>query len=449
MEHPLEVHLDGTVDHLRVVEGQAVAQGEELLRVTAPPSPRLPPRRLRRQRTEAAPEPGARADLAALHRRRELLTDAARPEAVAKRHGLGLRTARENVEDLCDPGTFAEYGGFAFAAQEARRARGGPPGEHAGRRADHRDRAGQRRAGARGPGPVRGGGLRLHGARRHPGPAQPRQEGPHLRAGRAAAAAGGALRRGRRRPARRHGRAGDRRARHPSLRALRPALGPRAHGRDRRRAVLRRQRRAARLLRHGDRHRGQQHRDGRPGDDRGRRARHVTAPRTSARSTSRWPTAWSTSPVADEAEAVAVAKQYLSYFQGPVAPGAEPDQTAAADGHPGEPQAHLRRAPGDRRPRRRGLGAGAAPGVRHRDHHRAGAPRGRAGRDHRQRPGRRWAARSTRPPRTRPPGSSSCATATTSPCSRCATRRASWSAPRPRRRRRCAASPGCSSRPPR
>jgi acetyl-CoA carboxylase carboxyltransferase component len=64
-----------------------------------------------------------RADLAELRRRRLLLGDAARPEAVAKRHGRGQRTARENVTDLFDDGTFEEYGGFAFAAQESRRDR--------------------------------------------------------------------------------------------------------------------------------------------------------------------------------------------------------------------------------------------------------------------------------------------------------------------------------------
>src|SRR6478609_2955578 len=35
MEHPLHVFLDGTVSHLAVAEGQAVAQGQELLRITA------------------------------------------------------------------------------------------------------------------------------------------------------------------------------------------------------------------------------------------------------------------------------------------------------------------------------------------------------------------------------------------------------------------------------
>src|SRR5205823_11422230 len=33
----------------------------------------------------------------------------------------GQRTARENVEDLCDPGTFVEYGSLVIAAQRRRR----------------------------------------------------------------------------------------------------------------------------------------------------------------------------------------------------------------------------------------------------------------------------------------------------------------------------------------
>ena len=47
--------------------------------------------------------------------------DAARPEAKAKRHALGLRTARENIADLCDDGSFIEYGALAVAAQRSRR----------------------------------------------------------------------------------------------------------------------------------------------------------------------------------------------------------------------------------------------------------------------------------------------------------------------------------------
>jgi acetyl-CoA carboxylase carboxyltransferase component len=62
-----------------------------------------------------------REDLAALLRRRDLTEDSARPEAVARRHESGGRTARENVEDLVDPGSFVEYGRFAIAAQRGRR----------------------------------------------------------------------------------------------------------------------------------------------------------------------------------------------------------------------------------------------------------------------------------------------------------------------------------------
>jgi len=53
--------------------------------------------------------------------RRALTEDAARPEAVERRHGAGRRTARENVADLVDPGSFVEYGGLAIAAQRSRR----------------------------------------------------------------------------------------------------------------------------------------------------------------------------------------------------------------------------------------------------------------------------------------------------------------------------------------
>src|SRR5262245_57339955 len=60
-------------------------------------------------------------DLDELRRRRALTEDAARPEAVERRHGAGGRTARENIADLVDAGTFVEYGRFAIAAQRGRR----------------------------------------------------------------------------------------------------------------------------------------------------------------------------------------------------------------------------------------------------------------------------------------------------------------------------------------
>ena len=47
--------------------------------------------------------------------------DENRPGAVAKRHEKGYRTARENLADLCDQGSFNEYGQLAVAAQRQRR----------------------------------------------------------------------------------------------------------------------------------------------------------------------------------------------------------------------------------------------------------------------------------------------------------------------------------------
>ena len=47
--------------------------------------------------------------------------DENRPEAVQKRHQKGYRTARENLADLCDAGSFNEYGQLAIAAQRQRR----------------------------------------------------------------------------------------------------------------------------------------------------------------------------------------------------------------------------------------------------------------------------------------------------------------------------------------
>lgn len=50
--------------------------------------------------------------------RRFLTTDAARPEKVGSWHAHGRRTARENLTDLVDEGSFVEYGRFVTPAQE-------------------------------------------------------------------------------------------------------------------------------------------------------------------------------------------------------------------------------------------------------------------------------------------------------------------------------------------
>src|SRR5271155_2027592 len=64
-----------------------------------------------------------RADLRTVRERHALGLDAARPEAVAKRHERSRRTARENLAELVDEGTFVEYGPLGLAARGGRRPR--------------------------------------------------------------------------------------------------------------------------------------------------------------------------------------------------------------------------------------------------------------------------------------------------------------------------------------
>ncbi len=76
----------------------------------------------RNQRPRADVETDAvRADLAAVRSRHELGLDAARPEAVERRRARRRRTARENLAELVDAGSYIEYGPLLFAAQERRR----------------------------------------------------------------------------------------------------------------------------------------------------------------------------------------------------------------------------------------------------------------------------------------------------------------------------------------
>ncbi len=58
-----------------------------------------------------------RPDLAEVLARRARGSDAARPKAVARRRASGQRTARENIADLCDDDTFVEYGSLVLSAR--------------------------------------------------------------------------------------------------------------------------------------------------------------------------------------------------------------------------------------------------------------------------------------------------------------------------------------------
>jgi acetyl-CoA carboxylase carboxyltransferase component len=116
MEHAVEANTDGTVTEVRVAPGDTVAPGEALVLI-APGAASGE----RSAETESVDLDAVRADLAEVLDRTRRTGDDARPEAVGRRHASGRRTARENLADLVDPGSFVEYGGLAIAAQRARR----------------------------------------------------------------------------------------------------------------------------------------------------------------------------------------------------------------------------------------------------------------------------------------------------------------------------------------
>ncbi len=124
MEHEVRAAGRGRVASVRVAAGEAVEEGPAIVVVidadaAAPEGGRAPAQAA--TRSESVASPSIRPDLAELDARHALTLDASRPDAVARRHALGLRTARENIADLCDNGSFVEYGALAYAAQATRR----------------------------------------------------------------------------------------------------------------------------------------------------------------------------------------------------------------------------------------------------------------------------------------------------------------------------------------
>ena len=117
MEHPVLADADLVVESVAIRAGDKVAEGAVLFEVR----PADDARTTDVAHTAAGARLGDHSRLAQLQSRREKLDDAARPAAAAKRHERGMRTVRENIADLFDAGTFVEYGGFAVAAQRRRR----------------------------------------------------------------------------------------------------------------------------------------------------------------------------------------------------------------------------------------------------------------------------------------------------------------------------------------
>lgn len=113
MEYPVSAGVGGTVAELSVRDGDKVTADDPIARIAAS------------DRSESAAAirrpPEDRQDLNEWRQRLALTEDAARPEAIARRHDKGSRTARQNVDALCAPGSFQEFGALAVAAQRTRR----------------------------------------------------------------------------------------------------------------------------------------------------------------------------------------------------------------------------------------------------------------------------------------------------------------------------------------
>ena len=186
MEHEIRAEASGVLGTHFFVAGESVKEGELLSNIE------LSAQHSRGLEAENTINPGwnaaaqERADLARLRERLAFTQDAARMDAVAKRHALGQRTARENIAALVDPGSFVEYGALAVAAQRSRRSEADliantpADGMVCG-------------IGSCARPTYRGHGLRRHRAGRHPGHAQPPEDRPHAGPGTAAQAARGVV----------------------------------------------------------------------------------------------------------------------------------------------------------------------------------------------------------------------------------------------------------------
>ena len=116
MEHVIAAAVSGRVQSLAAAPGDVLLEGQPLLF--------LSPEEVDASARAAEPPPDpdfVRADLAESNARHAFGYDENRPEATARRRKTAQRTVRENVADLVDPGSFIEYGALAFAAQKRRR----------------------------------------------------------------------------------------------------------------------------------------------------------------------------------------------------------------------------------------------------------------------------------------------------------------------------------------
>ncbi len=116
MEHVINATNAGIVRRIDVQPGDGLHPEQALLHIE--PRSGLGSTGTERQQLDLD---YIRPDLQELRERLAKLEDSARPQAMAKRHARGKRSARENVADLIDASSLLEYGGLAVAAQRSRR----------------------------------------------------------------------------------------------------------------------------------------------------------------------------------------------------------------------------------------------------------------------------------------------------------------------------------------
>ncbi|AMO24135.1 carboxyl transferase domain-containing protein [Ramlibacter solisilvae] len=117
MEHVLHAPAAGRVIEVRAQAGSYLSEGQLLVLMEPADAAAVAA-----QHREEADLHAIRPDLQRVIERHAFTLDEHRPDAVAKRHAQGGRTARENIAGLCDDGSFIEYGALAIAAQTRRRA---------------------------------------------------------------------------------------------------------------------------------------------------------------------------------------------------------------------------------------------------------------------------------------------------------------------------------------
>ena len=119
MEHVVPAEADGVVTAISVAVGDNLNPGDVVL--TFDPATFHGSGADGGDKAVESRQATMRADLAEVIARHDVGLDEARPDAVARRRKTGQRTARENVADLIDEGTLVEYGPVVVAAQRRRR----------------------------------------------------------------------------------------------------------------------------------------------------------------------------------------------------------------------------------------------------------------------------------------------------------------------------------------